>query len=176
MIQETSEQVQKIKENMQRAQARQKSYYDNRHRPLSFEVGDHVFLRITPKSGLGRRMVVKKLSPRYLGPYLILDRIGESAYWLAIPPNLSGIHNVFHVSQLRRYLSDPSHVLQPEEVELRENLMYHVQPFQILERSVKQLCSKEIPLVKVLWNNKSAYEATWEGEDDIRNRYLELFN
>ncbi|XP_061370598.1 uncharacterized protein LOC133313265 [Gastrolobium bilobum] len=121
-------------------------------------------------------MGVKKLSPRYLGPYLILDRIGESAYRLALPPNLSGIHDVFHVSQLRRYLSDPSHVLQLEEVELRENLTYQVQPFQILERSVKQLRSKEIPLVKVLWNNKSAAEATWEREDEIRKRYPELFN
>ncbi|XP_061369509.1 uncharacterized protein LOC133312352 [Gastrolobium bilobum] len=121
-------------------------------------------------------MGMKKLSPQYLGPYLILDRIGESSYRLALPPNLSGIHNVFHVSQLRRYISDPSHVLQLEEVELEKNMTYPVQPFQILERSVKQLRSKEIPLVKVLWNNKSAYEATWEREDDIRNRDPELFN
>ncbi|XP_061362879.1 uncharacterized protein LOC133306574 [Gastrolobium bilobum] len=139
VIQETYEQVKKIRENMQRAQARQKNYYDKRHKPLSFEVGDHVFLRITPTSGLGRRMRVKKLSPRYLGPYLILDRIGESAYRLALPPNLSGIHD-------------------------------------IMERSVKQLRSKEVPLVKVLWNNKSAAEATWEREDEIRKRYPELFN
>ncbi|XP_061367226.1 uncharacterized protein LOC133310327 [Gastrolobium bilobum] len=176
VIQETSEQVKKIRENMQRAQARQKNYYDKRHKPLSFEVGDHVFLRTTPTSGLGRRMRVKKLSLRFLGPYLILDWIGESAYRLALPPNLSGIHDVFHVLQLRRYLSDPSHVLQPEEIELRENLTYQVQPFQILERSVKQLRSKEIPLVKVLWIKKSAAEATWEREDDIRECYPELFN
>ncbi|XP_061363703.1 uncharacterized protein LOC133307239 [Gastrolobium bilobum] len=121
-------------------------------------------------------MGMKKLSPRYLGPYLILDRIGESTYRLALPPNLSGMHDVFHVCQLRRYISDLSHVLQPEEAELEKNLTYTVQPFQILERSVKQLCSKEIPLVKVLWNNKSAYEATWEREEDIQNRYPELFD
>ncbi|XP_061360544.1 uncharacterized protein LOC133304514 [Gastrolobium bilobum] len=82
----------------------------------------------------------------------------------------------FDAIWLRRYLSDPSYVLQPEEMDLEKNLTYLVQPFQILERSVKRVHSKEIPLVKVLWNNKSAYEATWEREDDIRNRDPELFN
>ncbi|XP_061371301.1 uncharacterized protein LOC133313905 [Gastrolobium bilobum] len=175
MIQEVSDQVQMIKEKMQRAQARQKSYYDNRHKPLSFDVGDHVFLRIAPTSGLGRRLGMRMLSPRYLGPFLILDRIGESAYRRALPPNLAGLHDVFHVSQLRRYIYDSSHVLQPEDVELRENLTYTVRPFQILERSINNLRSKEVPLVKVQWNDMTAYETTWERQDELRKLYPEFF-
>jgi hypothetical protein len=92
---------------MKTTQSRQKSYADKRWRPLEFNVGDHVFLKVTPKLGLRGVFSTKKLCPRYMGPFLILKRIGPVAYQLALPPAMSGLHDVFHVSQLKKYISDP---------------------------------------------------------------------
>ena len=101
---------------MRTAQSRQKSYADKRRRPLEFQEGDHVFLKITPKIGVGRTLKIKKLTPRFIGPYQILNKVGPVAYRVALPPNLSNLHDVFHVSQLKKYIPDPSHVIQPETV------------------------------------------------------------
>ncbi|XP_073061810.1 uncharacterized protein [Primulina eburnea] len=109
-----------------------------------------------------------KLSPRFIGPYEILERVGDLAYRLALPPVLSGVHDVFHVSMLRKYHPDPSHVLPPDEVELDQNLSYIERPIQILDRKDKQLINKLIPLVKVQWNRHGVEEATWELEDKMR--------
>ena len=117
-----------------------------------------------------------KLNPRFIGPYEILDRIGEVAYRLALPPSLSGVHNVFHVSMLRKYVPDPSHILQHEPLQIGEDLSYEEQPVQILDRKVKDLRNKSISLVKVLWRNCATEEATWETEDSMRARYPDLFN
>lgn len=103
LVDQTTRQIELIKERLLVAQSRQKSHADKRRRPLELEVGDHVFLKVTPISGIGRSLKSRKLSPRYLGPFQILDRIGLVAYRLAFPPNLSQIHNVFHVSQLKKY-------------------------------------------------------------------------
>ena len=92
-----------------------------------------------------------KLSPRYIGPFEILEKIGKVAYKLVLPPELSSMHNVFHVSMLRKYILDPSHVLEHEPIEVHEDLSYEEQPMQILDRKDKTLCNKVIPLVKVLW-------------------------
>ena len=116
-----------------------------------------------------------KLSPRYVVPYEMLERIGNVAYRLELPSGLGGIHLVFHVSMLRKYLPDPSHVIRPQEVQLDENLVYEETPVRILDREVRKLRSKEIPLVKVAWNNHSQEEATWEVETDMRQRYPFLF-
>lgn len=115
------------------------------------------------------------LSPRYIGPFKILERIGKVAYRLALPPELSSVHNVFHVSMLRKYISDPSHVLKSEPIEVQENLMYEEQPVQILDQKDKTLRNKVIPLVKVLWCNHKVKEATWEREDEMRTKYPHLF-
>ncbi|KAJ9187030.1 hypothetical protein P3X46_002528 [Hevea brasiliensis] len=109
-----------------------------------------------------------KLSPRFIGPYEVLERVGPLAYRLALPPELEKIHNVFHVSMLRRYRSDPSHVLPVEEIEVNPDLTYEEEPIEILAYEVKQLRNKQIPLVKVLWNHHSGQEATWEREEDMR--------
>ena len=100
-----------IRRRMSEAQDRQKSYADRRCRPLEFSVGDHVFLRVSPTKGVKRFGLRGKLAPRYIGPFEILERIGAIAYRLALPPSLSGVHDVFHVSMLRRYVPDPTHVL-----------------------------------------------------------------
>ena len=120
-------------------------------------------------------MKIKKLSPRYLGPYQILKRIGSSAYQIALPPHLSNLHDVFHVSQLRKYLPDPSHIIQEERIAVDENLTYRPRPIVILDKDVKQLRNKTIPLVKVGWESLTMEEATWEWADDMRQKYPQLF-
>ncbi|KAL5572216.1 hypothetical protein UlMin_021813 [Ulmus minor] len=109
---------------MKTAQSRQKSYADKRRRPLEFQVGDLVFLKVTPMKGMRRFGKKGKLSPRYIGPLEILERIGKVAYILALPPELLSVHNVFHVSMLRKYVSDPSHVLEHELIDVHEDLTY----------------------------------------------------
>ncbi|GAV59055.1 Chromo domain-containing protein [Cephalotus follicularis] len=116
-----------------------------------------------------------KLSPRYIGPFEILERIGEVAYRLALPPNLSHIHNVFHVSLLRKYMANPSHFLRVEPMQVHEDLSYNEQPVEILDYKEQVLRSKTIPLVKVLWRNHKVKEATWELEEMMRQEYPHLF-
>nr|XP_025684703.1 uncharacterized protein LOC112785454 [Arachis hypogaea] len=110
-----------------------------RRKPLEFEVGEHVFLRVTPTTGFGRAIKNKKLNPRYVGPFEILRRFRPVAYQVALPPHLSNLHDVFHVSQLRKYMSDAAHVWEPESVKLKENLTFQVTPVRIDDTSVKKL-------------------------------------
>ncbi|KAA0053234.1 DNA/RNA polymerases superfamily protein [Cucumis melo var. makuwa] len=175
LVQSTNEAIQKIKSRMRTAQSRQKSYADVRRKDLEFEVGDKVFLKVAPMRGVLRFERRGKLSSHFVGPFEILERIGPVAYRLALPPSLSTVHDVFHVSMLRKYVPDPSHVVDYEPLEIDENLSYTEQPVEVLAREVKTLRSKEIPLVKVLWRNHRVEEATWEREDDMRSRYPELF-
>ncbi|KAL0546797.1 hypothetical protein IC582_016710 [Cucumis melo] len=175
LVQSTNEAIQKIRSRMRTAQSRQKSYADVRRKDLEFEVGDKVFLKVAPMKGVLRFERRGKLSPRFVGPFEILERIGPVAYRLALPPSLSTVHDVFHVSMLRKYVPDPSHVVDYEPLEIDENLSYVEQPVEVLAREVKTLRNKEIPLVKVLWRNHRVEEATWEREDDMRSRYPELF-
>ncbi|KAL0537454.1 hypothetical protein IC582_026432 [Cucumis melo] len=175
LVQSTNEAIQKIRSRMHTAQSRQKRYADVRRKDLEFEVGDKVFLKVAPMRGVVRFERRGKLSPRFVGPFEILERIGPVAYRLALPPSLSTVHDVFHVSMLRKYVPDPSHVVDYEPLEIDENLSYTEQPVEVLAREVKTLRNKEIPLVKVLWRNHRVEEATWEREDDMRSRYPELF-
>ena len=108
MVLETGEKVNLIRQRLLVAQSRQKSYADHGRRPLIFDVGDHVFLKVSPRRGLARFGKKGKLAPRYIGPFDIIERIGQVAYRLALPPQLSGVYNVFHVSLLRKYNPDPS--------------------------------------------------------------------
>ena len=135
---------------MKAAQSKQKAYADRRRRPLEFAECDKVFLRISPMKGVIRISKRNKLDPRFIGPFEILKRIGPLAYRLALPPEIEKIHNVFHVSQLRKYIPDPSHVLSYSPLQLQEDLSYTVEPVQVLDRKEKQLRNKAIPLVKVL--------------------------
>ena len=115
------------------------------------------------------------MSPRFIGPFEILDWIGVVAYRLALPPSLSAIHNVFHVSMLRKYLTDPSHVSDYEPVVLDANLSYEEAPVEILASEQRVLRNKTISLVKLLWRNQVSEEATWEREDEMRDKYPQLF-
>ena len=111
LIRDTSEKVSLIRQHLLMAQSRKKSYADVRRRPLEFEVGDHVFLKVMHRRGVVRFDKREKLSPRFIGHFEILESVGTVAYRLALPPSMSGVHEVFHVSMLRRYTSDPAHVV-----------------------------------------------------------------
>ena len=117
-----------------------------------------------------------KLSPRYIGPYEIIERVGPLAYKLALPPELSRIHNVFYVSMLRRYRSDPSHMIKDLEVEIADNLSYVEEAIKVVDYRVKQLRKWEIPMVKVFWKNHGVEETTWEMEEKMRRDYPHLFH
>src|ERR1044071_7057318 len=175
MIEETANTVQLIQARMKAAQDRQKSYADKKRRKLEFAVGDKVLLKVSPTRGITRFGKGGKLNPKYIGPFEILERIGEIAYRLVLPPNLSRVHNVFHESQLRPYIPDASHVIQHEPLQLQEDLSYRKQLVRILGYKEKILRNRTIPLVKVLWSNHTSEEATWETEQDMKTKYPYLF-
>ncbi|XP_016192233.1 uncharacterized protein LOC107633112 [Arachis ipaensis] len=176
LVAETTEKIKRIRERILMAQSQQKRYADQRRKSLEFEVGEHVFLRVTLTTGIGRAIKTKKLNPRFIGPFEILRRFGPVAYQVSLPPHLSNLHDVFHMSQLRKYTSDAAHVLEPESVELRENLTFQVSTVQIDDTSVKKLRGKEVQLVKVSWKRAEVEEHTWELESEMRKDYLELFS
>ena len=175
LMQETEEKVKMIRERLKVATDRQKSYANMKRKDIRYEIGDKVFLKVSPWKKVMRFGKNGKLSSRFIGPYEVIEKVGLVAYRLALPPDLEKIHNVFHVSMLRRYQSDPSHVVSLETIELRPDLTYEEVPVEILVRKVKELLNKKIPLVKVLWRNHKTKEATWESEDTMRQQYLQLF-
>ncbi|XP_050113983.1 uncharacterized protein LOC126592327 [Malus sylvestris] len=164
-----------VPSNLKAAQDRHKSLADRHTTDRVYDVGDWVFLKLSPWRGVVRFGKRGKLSPRYIGPYVIIERVGEVAYRLELPPELSKVHNVFHVSMLRHYISDPSHVIPPQPLEINPDLTYDEEPVTILDWKDKVLRNKTVSLVKVLWRNHSAEEATWETEDRMREVYPRLF-
>ena len=149
LVQLTVEKIALIKERLKTTQSRQKSYVDNLRRDLEFEVGDHVFLKVSPMKSVIRFGKKGKLSPRFVGPFEILERVGTLAYKLALPPSLSKIHNVFHVSTLRKYVFDPSHIVKLEPIHISEDLTYEEVPIQIVDVMDKVLRRAVVKLVKV---------------------------
>ncbi|XP_052732508.1 uncharacterized protein LOC108341297 [Vigna angularis] len=174
LIQQTTEKVKLIQERLKTSQSRQKSYADKRRRPLEFATGDHVFLRLNPITGVGRVLRPKKLSPKFVGPYQILKKIGSVAYELALPPQLSNLHPVFHVSQLRKYVADPSHVLELEDVQLRPDRTLEMQSVCIEDSRTRLYKGKDVRLVKVVWDAKTG-DSTWEVAEAMKELYPQLF-
>ena len=139
LIQETEEKVKMIRERLKVAADRQKSYTDLKRKDIQYEIGEKVFLKVSPWKKVLRFGKNGKLSPRFIGPYEVIEKVGLVAYRLALPPELEKIHNVFHVSMLRRYKSDPSHVVSSEVMELRPDLTYEEELVVILSQEVKEL-------------------------------------
>jgi hypothetical protein len=167
MVSETSGKVRQIQERLKVARSRQKSYADFHRRDLQFKKRDKVFLKVSPTRGTLRFGQKGKLSRRYIGPYDIVSKICDVAYRLALPPELSSVHNVFHVSMLKKYVSDPSHVLRHEPLEIREDATYVKKPIQIIDTKAQELRTRTIQWVKVLWENHELEEATWELWDQV---------
>jgi hypothetical protein len=173
---EAEENIRMVQENSKAAQSRQRSYANTRRRELSFEVGDYVYLKVSPIRGTKRFRVKGKLAPRYIGPYQIQARRGEVAYQLSLLENLSAMHDVFHVSQLKKCLSVPKEQLSREDLDVQEDLTYIEKPTQILEIADRETRRSTIRMCKVKWGHHSEEEATWEREDDLKAKYPEIFS
>jgi hypothetical protein len=175
VLKDAEKQVQMVHESLTVAQSQQKSYADKRRRDLSFEVGDFVYLKVSPMRGTRRFKVKEKLAPRYVGPFKIVDHRGEVAYQLELPPQLSDVHVVFHVSQLKKCLRVPEEQLRMEELDLGGDLTYSERPVKILDMAERVTRNKVIKMFKVQWSHHTEDEATWEHEEGIRADYPELF-
>ncbi|GJS19335.1 putative reverse transcriptase domain-containing protein [Tanacetum coccineum] len=175
LVQETTKKIVQIKNRLLTARSLQKSYADVRHKPMEFSVGDMVMLKVSPWKGVIRFGKRGKLSPWYIGPFKIIERIGPVAYKLVLPKKLRGIHNTFHVSNLKRCLADENLIILLKEIQLDDKLHFIEEPVKIMDRKIKQLKQSRIPIVKVRWNSRRGLEFTWEREDFFKNKYLHLF-
>jgi hypothetical protein len=175
ILHEAEENIKMVRENMKIAQSRQWSYADTRRRELSFEVGDFVYLKVSPIREVRRFRVKGKLAPRYVGLYQILAKRGEVAYQLSLLEGLSAVHDVFHVSQLKKCLLVPEEQLPVEGLEVQEDLTYIEKSVQILEIADRVTRRKTTRKCKVRWGHHSEEEATWEREDDLMAKYPQLF-
>ena len=176
IVQITTDKIAVIKERLKAARDRQKSYADRRRKPLEFQVGDKVMLKVSPWKGTVRFGKRGKLSPRYIGPYKVIQRIGPVAYKLDLPQELSNVHNTFHVSNLKKCLADETMVVPLSELQVNDSLQFVEEPVEILDRHLKQLKRSGIKLVKVRWNSKHGPEYTWEREDFMLDKYPHLFD
>ena len=174
-VKDTSENVGLIWKGLLMAQSRQKSYADRRRRALKFEVGDHVFLKVMPKEGVVRFGKRGKLSSRYIRPFEILERVGTITYPLALPPSLSSVHEVFHVSMLWKYTLDLAHVVDWGKIIIDTDGTFEEGLVHIMDSRDQVLRCKTVRLVKVLWKHRGVEEATWERENTMRATYHFLF-
>ena len=175
IVMEAEEKVKTIQERLQAAQSRQKRYADRGRWELYFKVGDYAYLKVTPFKGTQRFQEKGKLAPHYVGPFRILARRGAVAYQLELPQSLSTIHNIFHISQLRKCLRVPIEATNYEDIDIQPNLSYKEHPIQILDQAEHKTRNKTTKFVKVQWSRHSEREATWEQEDRFRQSYPELF-
>jgi hypothetical protein len=175
VLKDGEKQVQTVHESLKVAQSRQKSYADKRRRYLSFEIRDFVYLKVSPMRGTHRFKVKGKLAPRYVGPFKMVDRRGEVAYQLELPPQLSDVHDVFLVSQLKKCLGVLDEQLPMEELDLGGDLTYSERPVKILDTAERVTRNKVITMCKVQWSHHTEDEATWEHEEELRADYPELF-
>jgi hypothetical protein len=141
--------VRHIQENLKVAKLRQESYANKRRRPLQFEAGDHVYLKVSPMKGVKRFGVTEKLSPRYIGPFPILEKCGKVAYKLELPPSLVGVHDIFHVSQLKKCLKPPVDIVLPEVAPLDTDLTYPEHSIKILDQKSRVTRRKTIKFYKI---------------------------
>nr|GFA56785.1 putative reverse transcriptase domain-containing protein [Tanacetum cinerariifolium] len=171
IIQETTEKIIQIKQRLQAARDRQKSYANVRCRPLEFQVGDKVMLKLSPWKWVVRFGKRGKLNPRYIGPFKVLAKLGTVAYRLELPQQLSRVHSTFHVSNLKKCLSDEPLAILLDELHLDDKLHFVKEPVEIMDREIKWLRQSCILIIKVRWNSKRGPEFTWEREDQFKQNY-----
>ncbi|GKD81825.1 hypothetical protein Tco_1348664 [Tanacetum coccineum] len=164
-----------VKEKPKAVKDRQKSYADKRRKPLEFEVGDPVLLKVSPWKGIVRFGNKGKLALRYVGSFEILERISLVAYKLRLPEELSRVHDTFHVSNLNKCLADANLHVPLDEIKVNKTLRFVKAPVEIMDREIKKLKRRNIVLVKVRWNSKRGPEFTWEHEDQMRIKYPQFF-
>ncbi|GJZ36280.1 hypothetical protein Tco_0582097 [Tanacetum coccineum] len=175
LVQETTEKIVLIRERLKTARSRQKCYADRRRKPLEFQVGDRVLLRVSPWKGVVRFGKRGKLAPRFVGPFEIVERIGPVAYRLRLPQELSCIHDVFHVSNLKKCLAESDIQIPLEEIRVNDKVYFIEEPVEIVDRQIKKLKRSWIPIVKVRWDSRRGAEFTWEREDQFKAKSLSLW-
>jgi hypothetical protein len=171
MEKEIEEKVQRIIHNLKEAQARQKSYADKRRQPLYCQVKDYVFLKVSPMKGVTRFSVKGKLAPRYIGLFPILERCGPVAYRLQLPETSSAVHNVFHVSQLKKCLRVPDRTIDVVDVTLEPHLTYSEHPIRVLDQKKRVTRRRTHKFYKIQWNQHTKDEATWETQDFLEKNF-----
>ncbi|GKD92900.1 putative reverse transcriptase domain-containing protein [Tanacetum coccineum] len=171
IIHETTKKIIQIKSRIQAARDRQKSYANIRRKPMVFQVGDRVMLKVSPWKGVVHFGKRRKLNPRYVGPFKVIERVETVAYKLELPQQLSRVHNTFHVSNLKKCMSDESLVIPLEELRVDDKLHFVEEPVEVMDREIKQLKRSRIPIIKVRWNSKRGPEFTWEHEDQFKQKY-----
>jgi hypothetical protein len=181
VLREAEEKVHKIREYLKTAQSRQKSYADKRRREMTFEIGDFVYLKVSPLKGMQRFQLKGKLAPRYVGPFQVLSRRGEVSYQLELPEEMSAVHDVFHISLLRKCLEVPEKTevfknIDHRSVDINKDLTYREVPIRILEEAYRTTRTRSIKFLKIQWSNHTEDEATWEREDFMKKEYPDLFS
>jgi hypothetical protein len=175
VLRDVEKQVQMVLESLKVTQTRQKSYADKWRRGLSFEIDDFFYLRVSTLRRTHRFKVKGKLEPRYVGPFKVIDHKGEVEYQLELPPLLSDVHDVFHMSQLKKCLHVLEEQLPIEELDLDRDFTYSEKPLKILDTVERVTRNKVIKMRKVQWSHHIEDETTWEHEEELRSNYLELF-
>ncbi|GJZ18274.1 putative reverse transcriptase domain-containing protein [Tanacetum coccineum] len=165
-----------IKDRLKAARDRQKSYADKRRKPLDFSIGDYVLLKVSLWKGVVRFGKKGKLAPRFVGPFEIIEKVGPVAYMLDLLEELEGVHDTFHVSNLKKCLADPTLQVPLDEIQVDSRLNFVKEPMEILEKEFKKLKRSRIAIVKVRWNSKRGPEFTWEREDQMKLKYPHLFS
>jgi hypothetical protein len=163
-VTEAEGKVKQIQANVLATQSHQKSYADKRCSPLEFEVGDHVYLQVSPMKGVHRFDIKGKLAPHYIIIYAIIDKYGPTSYQVELPAKLSGVHNVFHVSQLKRCVKLLTDVVIEDTIPLEPDLTYKAHPIKVLDQKERVSHNKTTRFYKVQWNDHSEDKATWEHE------------
>jgi hypothetical protein len=175
LVREAEEKIRIIQANLKTAQSRQKSYADVRWKPLQFQVGDFVYLRVSPTRGVQRFGVKGKLAPRYIGPFEVLEVCGPVAYRLQLPHQLAAIHNIFHVSQLKKCVKIPTKIIESQAVEIEPDLTYTEHPIKILDTKERSTRSETIRMYKIQWNHHTEEQATWETESYLQHNFPDFF-
>ncbi|XP_076882727.1 uncharacterized protein LOC143531278 [Bidens hawaiensis] len=175
MIQEITDKIAQIRNNLLAARSCQKSYADKRRRPLEFEVGDNVLLKVSPWKGVVRFGMTGKLAPHFVGPFKILERIEDVAYRVELPQELQDSHPVFLVSNLRKCLADENLHIPLEQVRIDKTTHFIDTSVEIIDQIDKQTKRSRIPLVNVRWESKRGAEFAWEREDQMKTKYPHLF-
>ncbi|GKB08268.1 putative reverse transcriptase domain-containing protein [Tanacetum coccineum] len=176
LVQKTTEKISQIKDRLKAARDRQKSYADKRRKPLEFSVDDYVLLKVSPWKGMVRFGKKGKLAPRFVGPFEIIKKVGMVAYRLDLPEELNGVHDTFHVSNLKKCLADQTLQVPLDEIRVDDKLNFVEESVEIMEREFKKLKRNRISIVKVRWNSKCGPEFTWEREDQMKLKYPHLFS
>jgi hypothetical protein len=168
LVTEAEDRVKLIQVNLKAAQSRQKSYADQRRKPLQFHVGNYVYLRVSPTKGVQRFGIKGKLAPRYIEPFEITEACGPVAYRIRLPSQLAAIHDVFHISQLKKCIKVPTKSIEQQAIKIKPDLSYAEQPIQILDTKERVTRRKKIKMYKILWDHHTIEEATWETKDYLR--------